>query len=86
MRRARTARDDTGTQGSPTLWRNSNFLKLWAGETVSFLGSEVSGFAIPVVAALSVGAQDEVGPTRSPAAEAHDRQYSERRGPVRCAD
>jgi len=34
------------------LWRNSEFLKLWAGQTISRFGSEVSQLAIPVTAAL----------------------------------
>ena len=32
------------------LWRHSDFLKLWSTETVSQLGSQVSGLALPFVA------------------------------------
>ena len=40
-----------------SLWRNADFLKVWTGETVSWLGSEISSFAIPIVAAISLGAR-----------------------------
>jgi MFS family permease len=36
-----------------SLWRTPNFLKLWTGETVSLLGSQVSLLAIPL-AAISI--------------------------------
>lgn len=38
------------------LWRHPDFRKLWAGQTVSLLGSEVSALAIPLVAALTLDA------------------------------
>lgn len=34
------------------LWRHSDFLKLWAGQTVSLFGSLVSRFALPLTAIL----------------------------------
>jgi MFS family permease len=34
------------------LWRHSDFLKLWSAETVSQLGSQVTGLALPLVAVL----------------------------------
>jgi MFS family permease len=37
----------------PSLWRSPDFLKLWTGETVSLLGSQVSLLAIPL-AAISI--------------------------------
>jgi hypothetical protein len=36
--------------GRGALWRESDFLKLWAGETVSLLGTQVSSLAIPLTA------------------------------------
>ncbi len=33
-----------------TLWHHSDFLKLWIGETVSLLGSEVTTLALPLTA------------------------------------
>jgi MFS family permease len=38
------------------LWHHSDFLKLWTGQSISELGSQVSGLAIPLLAALSLGA------------------------------
>lgn len=43
------------TEGG-ALARNGNFLKLWAGETVSLFGSQVTVLAIPLLAALTLGA------------------------------
>ena len=39
------------------LWREPDFLKLWAGETISLLGTQVSSLAIPLtaIALLNVG-------------------------------
>src|SRR2546430_15754925 len=34
------------------LWRHPDFLKLWAGETVSEFGSQVTLLAVPTVAIL----------------------------------
>jgi MFS family permease len=39
-----------------SLWRNADFLKLWAGQTVSLIGSEVTGLALPLTAALTLTA------------------------------
>ena len=38
------------TSGRPTLWRHRDFLKLWAGQSVSRLGSQVSLLALPLIA------------------------------------
>lgn len=42
-----------------SLWRHADFMKLWAGQTVSELGSVVTRTAVPLVALLVLGA----GPT-----------------------
>src|SRR5436309_5393077 len=34
----------------PTLWSHRDFLKLWAGQSVSRLGSQVSLLALPLIA------------------------------------
>ena len=34
------------------LWGNADFLKLWAGETISVFGSLVTGTALPFTAIL----------------------------------
>ena len=41
---------------SPSLWRHADFRKLWAGQTVSELGSVVTRTAVPLVALLVLGA------------------------------
>jgi len=41
---------------APSLWRHTDFLKLWAGQTVSELGSVVTRTAVPLVALLVLGA------------------------------
>ena len=39
-----------------TLWRNPDFMWLWAAQTVSQFGSQISGLAIPLVAILALDA------------------------------
>lgn len=39
-----------------SLWRNRDFLRLWAGETISLFGSEVSELALPLAAILVLDA------------------------------
>ena len=34
------------------LWRHTEFLKLWTGQTLSALGSTVTNLALPLPAAL----------------------------------
>lgn len=41
------------------LWRHSNFVKLWLATSVSRLGSEFTGLAIPLIAVLVLGASPE---------------------------
>src|SRR5438094_5265699 len=41
---------------TPSLWRHTDFLKLWTGQTVSRLGSVVTRTALPLVALLALGA------------------------------
>jgi MFS family permease len=38
------------------LWRDGEFLKLWSGQSVSELGSQISALALPTVAILLLGA------------------------------
>src|SRR3954452_18350449 len=42
---------------SRTLWQHSEFLKLWAGQTISTIGSGVTASALPLTAGLVLGAQ-----------------------------
>src|SRR5439155_19942063 len=46
------SRADTGGMRARanSLWRHRDFMKLWTGETVSKLGSQVSLLAIPLIA------------------------------------
>ena len=36
--------------GRPSLWRHRDFMKLWTGETISQLGTEVTVLALPLAA------------------------------------
>ena len=38
------------------LWQHRDFLKLWTGQTISEFGSQISGLAVPLLAALSLHA------------------------------
>jgi len=46
----------TGDGRKGGLWRHRDFRKLWAGETVSLFGSEVTELALPLVAVLALDA------------------------------
>jgi MFS family permease len=41
------------------LWRHPDFMKLWVGETISLLGSQVTSLALPLTAALILKASAE---------------------------
>src|SRR5712692_9482817 len=51
LRGWRMASSTRGTSRS-TLWRNRDFVKLWAGQTVSLAGSQVTTLALPLTAVL----------------------------------
>jgi hypothetical protein len=38
------------------LWSNSDFVKLWLGQTVSHFGSGITGIALPLTAVLVLAA------------------------------
>ena len=42
--------------GGVRLWRHADFLKLWAGQTISVVGSEVTVIALPTIAILQLHA------------------------------
>jgi MFS family permease len=47
---------------STSLWRNGNFLKFWAGETISLFGAQVTLLALPLTAVLALhGGPGELG-------------------------
>ena len=41
---------------SSSVMHNGDFLKLWAGESVSLIGTQITQFALPLVAVLTLGA------------------------------
>jgi len=48
------------------MWRQTDFLKLWAGQTVSLFGTQVSQLALPLVAVIMLGASaSEMGLLRA---------------------
>ena len=38
------------------LWRHPDFLRLWAGQTISQFGSQISAFALPIAAIVVLDA------------------------------
>ncbi|WP_020521442.1 MFS transporter [Catelliglobosispora koreensis] len=42
-----------------SLWHNRDFLKFWAGETISLLGTQITNLALPLTAIYIFGATDE---------------------------
>ena len=54
MTAARTIAVDRARIGG--LWRNADFMKLWAALSVSLVGTEVTALALPLIAALALGA------------------------------
>ncbi|HVC74970.1 MAG TPA: MFS transporter [Candidatus Micrarchaeaceae archaeon] len=42
--------------GGNRLWRHADFLKLWAGQTISVIGSQVTVLALPTIAILQLHA------------------------------
>jgi MFS family permease len=38
------------------LWQHPDFLKLWTGQAISMLGSEITPIALPLIAAIIIGA------------------------------
>ncbi|MEV4379697.1 MFS transporter [Streptosporangium sp. NPDC049644] len=50
------------TEKPPSLWRNPDFNRLWAGQSISVLGSELTTLALPLTAILMLQASSlEVG-------------------------
>jgi MFS family permease len=47
---------DPRADATPSLWRHKDFIKLWTGETVSVLGTQVTLVAMPLVALKLLGA------------------------------
>jgi MFS family permease len=45
----------TAAPHRPSLWRHRDFMKLWAAQTVSQVGDEITQLAVPLVAVLTLG-------------------------------
>ncbi|HXM58275.1 MAG TPA: MFS transporter [Candidatus Dormibacteraeota bacterium] len=43
---------DEVQEAAASLWHHPDFLKLWAGQTISLAGSQVTGLALPLIAIL----------------------------------
>ncbi len=43
-------------QAGPSVWRQGGFLRFWAASAISDVGSQVSALALPLIAALTLGA------------------------------
>jgi MFS family permease len=50
--RANTHQDGHPSTRFGALWHQADFLKLWAGETVSLVGSQVTTLALPLTAVI----------------------------------
>src|SRR5215813_13371200 len=59
LRRVLAARENGSLDMRPrltSLWRHPDFLKLWTGQTISLLGSQVTLLALPLTAVLTLRA------------------------------
>jgi MFS family permease len=45
-----------GSSGSSSIWRERQFVRFWVGESISMIGSSVNGFALPLVAVITLHA------------------------------
>src|SRR5258708_5325543 len=50
--RANTHQDGHPSRRFDALWHHADFLKVWAGETVSLVGSQVTTLALPLTAII----------------------------------
>lgn len=50
------ALEPSKTISRPSLWRSPDFLKLWFGQTVSVLGSHITGGGLPLLAVINLSA------------------------------
>lgn len=57
---------DSDRTGPPSLWRDGDFRRLWAGQTVSQLGEHGSLVVLPLIAVLTLDAEaDQLGVLRA---------------------
>ena len=50
-----SALSDSGRPAAPNLWRDSDFRRLWVGQTDSQLGEQASLVILPLIAVLTLG-------------------------------
>jgi MFS family permease len=48
--------EESGCSPVPSLWRHADFVKLWASQTISLFGSQITLLALPITAALVLNA------------------------------
>lgn len=48
--------DQNEQQKNKTLWKHKNFLRLWAGQSVSLMGSQITQLALPLTAVITLHA------------------------------
>lgn len=48
----------------PPLWRNRDFLLLWSGQTISTLGTRISGLAYPLLVLAVTGSPAQAAAAR----------------------
>lgn len=57
-----SASPETSAPGTGSVWRNHDFVKLWTGETISLIGTQITQFTLPLIAVLTLHASvSEVG-------------------------
>lgn len=66
MPSASSAVPDSGRTGLPSLWRDGDFRRLWAGQAASQLGEHGSLVVLPLIAVLTLHAEaDQLGALRA---------------------
>ena len=47
---------ESASTESGSVWRNHDFVKLWTGETISLIGTQITQFTLPLIAVLTLHA------------------------------
>src|SRR5579859_561806 len=53
--------DKANITPAKSLWKNRNFLLLWSGQFVSWVGTEISGIALPLLILALTGSPAQAG-------------------------
>jgi MFS family permease len=51
-----TATDQTAPSQPGSVWRNHDFVKLWTGQSISLIGTQITQFTLPLIAVLTLHA------------------------------